>query len=106
MSLSSAVFSLASFQSSDCLLMTDTRSPSRYRANEEHHASRGPRLVVVGAAAVALIAIGVLVFIVIGRGQDDNGQFADAEQTGSPTATTPADWVFDRANNPARTIVR
>lgn len=67
--------------------------------------SRGPRPVAVGAALVALLAIGVLVFIVIGRGQDDKGQFADSEQAGSPTATKPADWLFDRASNPARTIV-
>ena len=68
--------------------------------------SRGSRAVTIGAAALALVAIGVLAFIVIGRGQGNTAQFAGSGRAVSGTVTTPADWVFDRDSNPARTSIR
>jgi cell wall-associated NlpC family hydrolase len=65
--------------------------------------SRGTRVAAVVSVAVALVVLGVA-FIVIGRGGGDEPSEA-AGPAASRGPASAADWVFDRAEGPARTLV-
>jgi hypothetical protein len=67
--------------------------------------SLGTRIAVLGSAILAALALTVVTFIVIGH-MRDGGDSATA--SGPPAATPPltaSDWVFSRADDPARTQV-
>jgi cell wall-associated NlpC family hydrolase len=68
--------------------------------------SRVTRATAIGSAVLAVLVVGVIAVIVIGRRSDAAAQATfSGPATESTKLTTPADWVFDRAGDPARTIV-
>jgi len=64
--------------------------------------SRGNRVVVFGSVVVALAAVGVATFTMLNRTHHDTDE--GGTSTSGPVLNA-ADWVFDRAEHPARTLV-
>ncbi len=67
--------------------------------------SRGTRVAAFGSAVLALATLVVVAVIVIGRMHDGADPSAAAGPLTSAPPLTAADWVFDRADDPARTVV-
>jgi cell wall-associated NlpC family hydrolase len=67
--------------------------------------SRGTRVAAFGSAVLALVALAVVAVIVVDRMHDGGARAAVSGPVTSTQPPTAADWVFDRADDPARTLV-